>query len=68
MEHFKHYKEMLKAVFLAAFCTLRRPEICALTTVDVHRNIVSFNKAIVRVSRGELTIKTTKTVSRQHEI
>ena len=68
MEHFKKDKEMLKAVCLAAFGTLRRSEICALTAEDVRGNIVSVNKAMVRVSKGEWTIKTTKTVSSTREI
>lgn len=68
MDYFKRDKEMLKAVCLAAFGTLRRSEICALTAEDVTGNTISVNKAMVRVSRGEWTIKTTKTVSSTREI
>ena len=68
MDYFKRDKEMLKAVCLAAFGTLRRSEICALTSEDVTGNTISVNKAMVRVSRGEWTIKTTKTVSSTREI
>ena len=56
-------KDMELAVYLAAFGTLRRSEICALTTDDVHGNVISVNKAMVRNSGGEWVIKTTKTVS-----
>ncbi len=68
MEHFKKDKEMLKAVCLAAFGTLRRSEICALTAEDVRGNIVSVNKAMVRASKDEWIIKTTKTVSSTREV
>ena len=68
MDHFKCDNEMLKAVCLAAFGTLRRSEICALTADDVHGCTIAVNKAMVRVSRGEWTIKTTKTVSSTREI
>lgn len=68
MDHFKNDKEMLKAVCLAAFGTLRRSEICALTADDVSGCIVSVNKAMVRVSQGEWTIKTTKTVSSTRKV
>lgn len=56
-------KDMELAVYLAAFGTLRRSEICALTADDVHGNIISVNKAMVRNSGGEWVVKTTKTVS-----
>ena len=56
-------KDMELAVYLAAFGTLRRSEICALTADDVHGNVISVNKAMVRSSGGDWVIKTTKTVS-----
>ena len=68
MDYFKRDKEMLKAVCLAAFGTLRRSEICALTSKDVQGNTISVNKAMVRVSRGEWTVKTTKTVSSTRKV
>ena len=36
--------EMLKAVLLAAFGSLRRSEVCALTMDDIHGDIVTVNK------------------------
>ena len=39
--------EMLKAVLLAAFGSLRRSEVCALTDDDISGNVVSVNKAMV---------------------
>lgn len=68
MAYFKQDKEMLKAVCLAAFGTLRRSEICALTVGDVRGNTISINKAMVRVAKGEWTIKTTKTTSSTREV
>lgn len=56
-------KDMEIAVYLAAFGTLRRSEVCALTASDVHGNIISVNKAMVDKGSDEWVIKTTKTVS-----
>ena len=56
-------KDMEIAVYLAAFGTLRRSEICALTADDVNGNIVSVNKAMVGRANNDWVIKTTKTVS-----
>lgn len=55
--------EMLKAVYLAAFGTLRRSEICALTSTDISGNTVHVNKAKVKNISREFEVKTTKTVS-----
>ena len=55
-------KDMEIAVYLAAFGTLRRSEVCALTAEDVHGNTISVNKAMVKATSGWV-IKTTKTVS-----
>ena len=55
--------EILKAVYLAAFGTLRRSEICALTAADVEKNTIHVNKALVKNEQKEWVIKTTKTVS-----
>ena len=51
------------AVILAAFGTLRRSEICALTSEDIDRknNTVSINKALVEDYRGGFILKDTKT-------
>lgn len=51
------------AVYLAAFGTLRRSEVCALTADDVNGNIISVNKALVDKGANEWVLKTTKTVS-----
>lgn len=55
-------KDMEIAVYLAAFGTLRRSEVCALTADDVHGNMISINKAMVKASTG-WAVKTTKTIS-----
>lgn len=55
-------KDMELAVYLAAFGTLRRSEICALSATDVKGNIISVNKALVS-NGSEWILKTTKTVS-----
>lgn len=63
----KHLSEMdpelKKAVLLAAFGTLRRSEICALTSEDVKGNIIHVKKAMVKTDAKEWVVKTTKTVS-----
>lgn len=55
--------ELLKAVYLAAFGTLRRSEICALTAADIEKNTVHVNKALVLNEQRQWIIKTTKTAS-----
>lgn len=55
--------DMELAVYLAAFGTLRRSEICALTVDDVDGNVISVNKAMVDKGNNEWVVKTTKTVS-----
>lgn len=56
-------KDMEIAVYLAAFGTLRRSEVCALTTDDVSGNQIRVNKAMVDRGNSDWVIKTTKTVS-----
>lgn len=56
-------KDMELAVYLAAFGTLRRSEVCALTSDDVKGNLISVNKAMVDKGSNEWVIKTTKTTS-----
>lgn len=68
MKHFSKDENLLRAVCLAAFGTLRRSEICALTTDDVQGNTISISKAMVRVSNKEWIIKTTKTISSTREV
>ncbi len=54
--------EMEKAVLLAAFGTLRRGEICALTDKDIRGNTIIIRKAKVRGTHGMIT-KSPKTDS-----
>lgn len=60
--------EMYRAVLLAAFGPMRRSEICALTSDDIHGNKVTISKAMVYDEVGSLTVKTTKTLSSNREI
>lgn len=55
--------EMEKAVLLAAFGTLRRGEICALTDQDIRGNSITVSKALVRSNSGGMVIKAPKTLS-----
>lgn len=45
------------AVYLAAFGTLRRSEVCALTADDVNGNIISVNKVLVDKGANEWVLK-----------
>lgn len=56
------------AVLLAAFGTMRRSEICALTLNDLNGNTITINKAMVKNERNEWTIKTTKTTSSTRKV
>ena len=56
------------ACLLAAFGTLRRSEICALTADDVHGNYISINKAMVRDLDGNWIIKGTKTEMSERDV
>ena len=55
--------EMYRAVLLAAFGPMRRSEICALTSDDIHGNLVTVDKAMVYDEVGNRVVKTTKTLS-----
>lgn len=55
--------DMELAIYLAAFGTLRRSEICALTASDINGNIIHINKAMVDKGGSEWVTKCTKTVS-----
>nr|DAO88771.1 MAG TPA: Integrase [Caudoviricetes sp.] len=55
-------------ILLAAFGPMRRGEICALTSDDIHGNIVSVNKAVVRDENGKTVVKVPKTSSSYREI
>lgn len=69
MDYLKEYDyDMYVACSLAAFGTMRRSEICALTADDVKGNIISVNKALVLSTDGEWITKTTKNISSTREI
>ena len=55
-------------ILLAAFGPMRRGEICALTSKDIHNNIVSVNKALVLTEKKEWIIKAPKTDSSYRKI
>lgn len=64
MDYLKEYDtDMYIACNLAAFGTLRRSELCALTADDVIGNVIRVNKAMVRATNGEWIIKQTKNTS-----
>jgi len=54
---------LLRAVYLAAFGTLRRSEICALEVSDVTGSGVLVQRSLVQNEQKEYVIKTTKTRS-----
>lgn len=56
-------KDMLIAVYLAAFGTLRRSEVCGLTGGDIKGNTIHIHKAMVLDKNRNFVLKTTKTVS-----
>lgn len=60
--------ELEKAVLLAAFGTLRRGEICALTDQDIHGNVIEINKSLVRSYNGGFVTKSPKTPSSNRSI
>lgn len=55
--------EMLKAVYLAAFGTLRRSEICGLSGKDIEGNVIHVHSAVVLDDSKNWIRKTTKTAS-----
>lgn len=56
------------AVLLAAFGTMRRSEICALTPADLQGTIATVNKAMVKNEKREWVIKTTKTLGSTRKV
>ncbi len=69
INYFKeHDKDMLYAVYLAAFGSLRRSEICALTADDIEGNVIHVRRACVRDVDGNIVTKTTKTVSSTRDV
>lgn len=64
IEYFKENdREMLKAVYLAAFGTLRRSEICGLSSEDIKDNIIHVHSAVVMDDSKNWVKKNTKTAS-----
>lgn len=61
-------RELELAIYLAAFGPMRRGEICALTSDDVHGNIVSVNKSMVLTPDNTWEIKQPKTYASYREI
>lgn len=59
--------ELELAVLLAAFGTMRRGEVCALTSEDIRGNTVCINKSLVR-DGGKLIVKSPKTTSSFREV
>ena len=60
--------ELEIAVLLAAFGTLRRGEICALTAEDITGNRISVNKSMVMNADGKWIIKQPKTYGSYREV
>lgn len=60
--------ELEIAVLLAAFGTLRRGEICALTDRDIHGNCITVNHAFVRDENNEWILKEPKTAGSKRTV
>lgn len=60
--------EMFKAIILAAFGSLRRSEICALTPDDIVDGKVKVSKALVPDKNQNYVLKATKTVKSKRTI
>lgn len=60
--------EMEVPILLATFGPMRRGEICALTSDDIHGNVVSVNKAVAHDKNGKIVVKAPKNVSSYREI
>lgn len=60
--------ELEIAVLLAAFGTLRRGEICALTDQDIHGNCITVNHAFVRDENNEWILKEPKTAGSKRTV
>lgn len=54
-------EDLRRAVMLAAFCSLRRSEICALTDADILDSSIRINKAMIITPDGLWAIKAPKT-------
>ncbi|MCL2865546.1 MAG: site-specific integrase [Lachnospiraceae bacterium] len=60
--------ELEKAILLAAFGTLRRGEVFALTSEDIKENVITINKSIVRSANGGMVVKSPKTNSSTRKV
>lgn len=60
--------ELEKAVLLAAFGSMRRSEVCALTASDIDGNVVHVNKALVWCNDREWILKPPKSKAGYREI
>lgn len=49
------------AISLSAFCSLRRGEICALTSMDIHDGFIFVSRSVVRDQYGDWVTKEPKT-------
>lgn len=56
-------RDLLRAVYLAAFGTLRRSEICGLTADDINGTTIHVHNVMVKDKNEQWRIKTTKTVT-----
>lgn len=61
-------KNLYIAILLAAFGSLRRSEICALTYKDIHGDYIDINKAMVIDTHGNYVIKPPKTFSSYRQV
>ncbi len=59
---------LLIAILLAAFCSMRRGEICALESDDIYDGIIHVTKAVVQRPDDSFEIKRPKTQSSAREI
>ena len=55
-------------VLLAAYGPMRRGEICALTASDIHGNVITVNKSMVRTHDKKWAIKSPKTYAGYRDI
>ena len=65
LDYFTNDKDMTAAIRLAAFASLRRGEICALTAKDIDRKrkTITVNKSMTELDGGDIMIKAPKTAS-----
>lgn len=60
IDHFKSDPELTKAIYLAAFGTLRRGEICGATAEDITGNVLHVHQSMI-YDNGNWVLDTTKT-------